>query len=1155
MKIERLELERFGHFEGKRLSLIEGDGRLCIVHGDNEAGKTTILEAIRCLLFGFPERAAHFAIDVDQSSLAVSALIEFSDGKHALVRRGKRRVGSLEGQIVEGGDAIDDEWFHGKLSRPNRAVFENVFGFSLDMLTRGAESLKHDAVKSAIYGAGFAGAVHPQKILDDLGSARTALFKERGTEPRINAAARRLDELRKAVRSTSAKGDEYRKLSDELVEKERVSVEQLDASRKLRATIEAKRAVLRGLEPFEAMRRAQEELELSSVPPAFPVGGAHEHERLLETRARLLREEGEQGEALSTLAAELEALVVDEHVLAHGNEIDALYRGLEAHRQLLAEHPQRVAELDELRRASRQKLASLRPTWDLSRLRAARFDAASKSAFDDAVARHGRLEAETAHATRELRTLEEGLRAIDDKEAALSAPRDVSPLTTWLDGWSGFVAERDQRRRLARELDALARKGDALRARLDPPHPRTGGDPAELPVPRLEEVAELQGELVALDLQRLRLDEQLAEKRAELSTIDEDLLEIEAGGHAPTEAELESARARRQEGWRLVARALAGEGGAREAKGYDAERPLPRAYEHAVQLADDVADRMRRRADAVQRRSHALTVRDKTLRAIESLDKARGSAQSSRAAWCERWGALWARCGFSPLTPAAMRGWLSDRQSLIDVSLRLADLRGELGEVERRVEDFLTVGRTALAMTGSDESLRAAAQRLVDDESTRARAHEALAHQRARDRARSIEARDRLIALRGEADRWCGEWKSLLEALGVDDVSGVGAARTLVESLIELRRELVSREDALDERLAAISRAIESYRARLIDLDRAGAALDSVLAVERVHGALVASQRAQLRRGELSRALDSGRRRLASLAESRALAEGSIVELHAAAGVTDERSFRSVAERVERAELLGRTIDESLRALRAFRGHTPLDEYLGVLSTAVRDSVEAELVELQRQSDELEVEVRALEQSKGAVRESLRRIDGNAIAAELLAEAEGARATLRDSVERYAVLTFAQEILQGAIRRFEREHQPELLEIASRVFSEMTLGKYPHVQRRIDGTLFVERADGRGLAPDQLSTGAREQLYLAIRLAYVEHYRRSAEPLPIVLDDVLVNFDPRRATATLAALASFARTTQVLLFTCHDHLITLAEGAGIDALSLSIPRA
>ncbi len=110
----------------------------------------------------------------------------------------------------------------------------------------------------------------------------------------------------------------------------------------------------------------------------------------------------------------------------------------------------------------------------------------------------------------------------------------------------------------------------------------------------------------------------------------------------------------------------------------------------------------------------------------------------------------------------------------------------------------------------------------------------------------------------------------------------------------------------------------------------------------------------------------------------------------------------------------------------------------------------------------------------------------------------------------------------------------------------MTSGRFLRVQRSLDGDLFVVRADDAQLGTEALSTGTREQLYLAIRLAYIEHYSQSAEALPIVLDDVLVNFDDARATATIAALASFAERSQVVLFTCHKHVVALAEAAAMD---------
>ena len=89
--------------------------------------------------------------------------------------------------------------------------------------------------------------------------------------------------------------------------------------------------------------------------------------------------------------------------------------------------------------------------------------------------------------------------------------------------------------------------------------------------------------------------------------------------------------------------------------------------------------------------------------------------------------------------------------------------------------------------------------------------------------------------------------------------------------------------------------------------------------------------------------------------------------------------------------------------------------------------------------------------------------------------------------------------------------------------------------------ILVRRADGVERTSDQLSTGTREQLYLAIRLAYVLHYCKQNQPLPIVIDDVLANFDDVRTRQTLTALADISQSTQVLFFTCHPHMVALAR--------------
>ena len=166
-------------------------------------------------------------------------------------------------------------------------------------------------------------------------------------------------------------------------------------------------------------------------------------------------------------------------------------------------------------------------------------------------------------------------------------------------------------------------------------------------------------------------------------------------------------------------------------------------------------------------------------------------------------------------------------------------------------------------------------------------------------------------------------------------------------------------------------------------------------------------------------------------------------------------------------------------------------------------------------------------------------------------------AQLAAAVDRYVPLLFARHLLQQAIQRFERESQPEMLREVSRIFRSMTGSRYTRVDRPVaeSAPLLIHRGDDESLEPGQLSTGTREQLYLAIRLAYVLHYCGRAEPLPIIMDDVLANFDDDRARQTLRGLGEITDRVQVIMFTCHPHLVSLAREVFADLRPIVIPQA
>ena len=95
-----------------------------------------------------------------------------------------------------------------------------------------------------------------------------------------------------------------------------------------------------------------------------------------------------------------------------------------------------------------------------------------------------------------------------------------------------------------------------------------------------------------------------------------------------------------------------------------------------------------------------------------------------------------------------------------------------------------------------------------------------------------------------------------------------------------------------------------------------------------------------------------------------------------------------------------------------------------------------------------------------------------------------------------------------------------------------------------DSSLRVMPPQGEPVSPEQLSRGTQEQLYLALRLAYIQDHAAQASPLPVIMDDVLVDFDPGRARRTARILGDLSQgrygpRQQILFFTCHPHTAAL----------------
>jgi uncharacterized protein YhaN len=170
-----------------------------------------------------------------------------------------------------------------------------------------------------------------------------------------------------------------------------------------------------------------------------------------------------------------------------------------------------------------------------------------------------------------------------------------------------------------------------------------------------------------------------------------------------------------------------------------------------------------------------------------------------------------------------------------------------------------------------------------------------------------------------------------------------------------------------------------------------------------------------------------------------------------------------------------------------------------------------------------------------------------------------AEAEMQEAARDWIVLRLASSMLEDALERHSAGRQDPLMTRASAIFSTLTGGRFSGIEQSIDDDIAVlkgRRASGEQVGIDGLSEGTRDQLYLALRLAYVEDYATRAEPAPFVADDLFTSFDDARTVQGLQALAETGEHLQCILFTHHRHVADLARaefGAAADVIELELP--
>jgi uncharacterized protein YhaN len=469
---------------------------------------------------------------------------------------------------------------------------------------------------------------------------------------------------------------------------------------------------------------------------------------------------------------------------------------------------------------------------------------------------------------------------------------------------------------------------------------------------------------------------------------------------------------------------------------------------------------------------------------------------------------------------------------------QIDDAEEEQARLDRELP--LTDGSVAIRLQHAERHL-AELERMLPVESQR------------REAANEITAAERRVKLAEEKHAAAlANWKSKLRALGLPEKIGPSVLATMagqcerlaeLEARIENRREDVKRRErefsVVSQRIIALAEETGLRRNEASPLEQ----LDQLRAEYHKQQDRVARRKDLRERAKTLKADQTKHMRAAVISQRRREA------LFQKCGVANEQELRQLAAQLdEAAELRKKRAGLTREIVAAIGKHGTEADFAPLLAPDSIGRLESDWEALSTQAEELDRGLKDALQRRGALVEQQRALAADHSLAAKQIELNVVDEQLKRATaawrERAAVSFFLERIRED----YERHRQPETLKEASGYLRQLTGGKYTRIWTPLaHDILFVDTSDGQPLSVQVLSRGTREQLFVSLRLALVAAYARRGIHLPMILDDVFVNFDAGRTKTACAVLRDFARDGhQLLVFTCHEHVWRMFQDLKVD---------
>jgi len=557
------------------------------------------------------------------------------------------------------------------------------------------------------------------------------------------------------------------------------------------------------------------------------------------------------------------------------------------------------------------------------------------------------------------------------------------------------------------------------------------------------------------------------------------------------------------------------------------------------------AEELRQREEKLQKKLEELNVSYKGLEGTLQTGEARNKE------FLQKWEEWLVSSGFGQeLSPEHVLDLLSTIRACLEKQKSVRELEKQVKLKEATVKKYEEKAHSILESCGRSVSGIA-----LESEIAKLREDVSFAFNQA-ERVRKLEVESeslnrkkeelkaRLLEENKARDALSKKWTDWLEAYGLDPSLSVES----VLEIFSVIRTCFDRQRAirkLEEQIASSRTSIEAYEAKvtriLQECRRPFSGLSFGAQVEKFRSDLEKAsdearnlQQLKTKSEELNVELKAARNKYEQAAEELAFLFNS------GSAETEEDFCKNARLWAQRIELKKREREAEQQIWRVSGDGEKYDVFVEELQASDSLGMEEEKLRLEGCLKTLEQEISENTDRRGAIRNQIEQLEHGSEGSLARVMQESLLEGLHEKSREWASLVLAREILAKAIQVYEKERQPAVIVEAQAFFSKITGGRYTRIYSPLNSPeIYVEDRERHQKSIQELSRGTAEQLYLSLRFGFIREFGRHSEPLPIVFDDVLVNFDPERCKSTCEAITDLVSGNQVFYFTCHPETVKM----------------